>query len=305
MQASDTRHTLTVTAENNGDRLDALLALLFPETGIRARRRLWEHCTITVNGVPRAAGYRTQTGDVIDIVCPCRNKTQHILPAAQAEVLCRTADYAAIFKPEGLHSARIAASPAPSVEDQLDSLFAGETPPVLVNRLDRPTSGMVLAAFGSHAAEAFRKFEQAGQVEKLYLAVVLGHMKAPVACRNELNMQNRQVTTVLPHEAQDPLRHTTVLPLRALPAESMDGQKTTLVLAAIHRGARHQIRAHLAHAGHPIAGDCVYGSNQADGTLYLHHFKIDMPGFSCTCPPRWPLWPQWAAGTACATGRKI
>ena len=61
----------------------------------------------------------------------------------------------------------------------------------------------------------------------------------------------------------------------------------TLLQITIQRGARHQIRAHLAAAGHPIVGDHLYGRHPGR-VMYLHHAAISLPGFEAQCPPPWP-----------------
>ena len=58
--------------------------------------------------------------------------------------------------------------------------------------------------------------------------------------------------------------------------------------ADIAKGARHQIRAHLAAYGYPILGDTIYEKTENDeGRLYLHHARIIFPGFTAVCPPQW------------------
>jgi hypothetical protein len=65
-----------------------------------------------------------------------------------------------------------------------------------------------------------------------------------------------------------------------------DVPRLSLVLCRIRLGARHQIRAHLAAAGHPLFGDGLYGDRAAPCPL-LHHIRLDMPDFSASCPPPW------------------
>ena len=224
--------------------------------------------------------------------------------APRVHIVRRHAGYAAVFKPGGMHSAHIAGGPANSLESLIAELFpepedSGDTAPQLINRLDRLTSGMVMVAFGPEKAEEFHRLEDAGAVEKLYLAVVHGDLKNPLNMQAALDTAKRRTTRVLATPAEDPLRHTTILPLGSVTLAG-EAPPCTLVLASIHKGARHQIRAHLAHAGHPIAGDPIYGPPMDDNSrhpLYLHHYHIEFGEFSATCPPpqEWHQWQQWLA----------
>ena len=75
-------------------------------------------------------------------------------------------------------------------------------------------------------------------------------------------------------------------------------QKACLLEVTIFRGARHQIRAHLASAGFPILGDPVYDPDYQKiwGGLYLHHFAVALPGFLAITPPPWQIGALHAAG---------
>lgn len=372
----------TVPPSMHGQRLDAALVLLLPHTGVRHRRRLFETHTVLVNGKPGSKGKTVQAGDVLSL-SPRKEQMLCALSSAftggggeqdggdgrdvltadsvqqKVRIVREHAGYAAVFKPGGMHSARIAGSASdvhtgfhssPSLEDLLPQLFPGkgaEDAPLLVNRLDYLTSGMVIVAFGNERLEAFRRMENEGLVEKLYLAVVHGTVSAPLHLAHRLDMARRRQTRVLEQESDDPLRHTGVLPVRPVTPPSQvqpeaacpqdEGMNMpagcTLVLASIRKGARHQIRAHLAHAGFPIVGDPLYGvaapqsgqsyrtgeqplrtdeqslrtDKQSCGTddtgrekdrhpapiLYLHHHHIEFGEFCATCPPPWEEWAEW------------
>lgn len=264
--------------------------------------------------------------------------------ADMPHVLAEADGLVALYKPGGLHSAAIAGSAAPNVEAMLPALLHlpdlpgadGATGfPRLLNRLDGPTSGILLAARTPQAANLFHAAENSGQATKAYLALVHGVLAQPVTVRRALDTANRATTRVLPQDTSDPLRHTGVMPLGIMQATDMHtaapypftlagdarqdsaptsastlGASCTLVRCVIRKGARHQIRAHLAAVGHPIVGDTRYGTPDGTGTtahmpphmppdaprtarplapatLFLHHARIELQGFRAACAPPW------------------
>ncbi|EPR39364.1 pseudouridine synthase [Desulfovibrio sp. X2] len=291
-----------VPSELDGKRLDQALSGLLPELGLRGRKRLCEEGRVLLDGRPSAASVRLRAGQEVLVRGDVR------LEGPGPRIVTAGEDYAALDKPAGLNSAALAGGGGESAEAWLTRLFpdrAGERLPLLCNRLDRPTSGLLLVAFGEAAREAFRRAEDAGLALKTYLAVVRGHPAERMSLSWPLDMAGRKRTRVLPGEADD-LRATEVVRLARVDggADVEEGDGLWLVAARIMKGARHQIRAHLAHAGHPILGDDLYGDEAGAGTgagekgsaagaadgLHLHHFHLRIPGFEAKTPPPWPLW---------------
>ena len=275
---------LTLPAETAGKRLDAALAPFFPELGLRGRRRLWLHRRIVVDGHERGPAYKVSGGENVTLG-PLENaeSTQF---GHDIRLVGRSAEYAALFKPAGVHTAALAGDPGPSLEALLPQLWEGfrrldptlpPNPPVLLSRLDAPTSGLIAAAFGLSAAEAFRKLEAAGAVRKRYLALVHGRLDVPLALTRALDTADRKKTRVTPETTPDATRHTLVEPIR--PVDAPAGE-ATLVRATIQRGARHQIRAHLAAAGHPLVDDVLYGGPGLPEHFFLRHYRLELP--DCT-----------------------
>ena len=164
--------------------------------------------------------------------------------------------------------------------------------PVLLNRLDRDTSGLVTAALTQDAQARFRDLEAEGRAIKYYLALVHGELTKTITCTAVLDTDGRRKTRVcqnMENPNPDHTRHTLVTPvgdgLVLLPELE---SPVTLVIARISRGARHQIRAHLAALGHPIVGDTLYGETPPPALpLYLHHACLVLPEFTAFCPPPW------------------
>lgn len=227
-------------------------------------------------------------------------------------------DFAAFHKPPGLHSAHIAGGREPSLEGLLAEHWAriqresglavpsSDSLPLLLTRLDAATSGIILAAMNGGAAQRFRLAAQRGEVSKTYFAVLRGRLLRPLEIRNRLDTNRRKLTLVLDEEEPDSARHTLVTPLAdaGLLAGEEIGLKcgtageenglsgATLVRVRIKRGARHQIRAHLAWAGFSLAGEWLYPipvARRPDMRLYLHHAKVEFSGFSALDMPGWNL----------------
>lgn len=232
-----------------------------------------------------------------------------------------TDDFAVFAKPCGLHSAHIAGSPEASFEALLPGLWPelhnrwhaergqtgapGPAPPLLLTRLDRATSGLLLAARHTGAATAFRRDEARGLVSKTYLALLSGPLPGPLLLDRRLLTENSARTFVAEEADPDPARHTRVEPLvrvrldGGMARPEADGP-LTLVRVFLRRGARHQIRAHLAGAGFSLAGEWLYGGEEARGApggLFLHHAELKTGGLTARCLPKWLAgWPEGLSG---------
>ncbi|WP_243363948.1 RluA family pseudouridine synthase [Fundidesulfovibrio terrae] len=258
--------------DNAGARLDRFVSES-AGVSLRAARRLVERGAATVGGSARTGGYKLRPGQTVEVM-----EEEWSAPGEMPRLLAACRDYAAFFKPPGLHTAAVCGSFEPSLEALLPDI-APDLSVRLVNRLDRDTSGIVLGAVGDEAAMRFREMEDAGQVDKRYLALVLGRVAGELTLSWALDTEGGSTVRVPGNETPDRLRWTLVRPVA-------EQGGLTLVEARISKGARHQIRAHLAHAGHPIAGDALYGGPQA-ASLRLHHWRVSLPGFSVTAPPAW------------------
>jgi 23S rRNA pseudouridine1911/1915/1917 synthase len=281
--------------EQAGKRLDAVLALVSPELGLRGRRRLWKERAVLVDGVPRSPAFRVRGGERIAFAEKAElSETRAWEAIPRPRLIARRGDFVFFSKPAGLHTEALAGSNAPS----LAGLIAELSPdvgvsPILLTRLDRGTSGIVAAAVSPEAALFWRGRENAGAVKKCYLAVLEGRPEAYLTAREKLDARGRRRARALPAEAED-LRHTLLHPLGALSAARPSALASaygphadlTLALCRIRKGARHQIRAHAAHHGHPLAGDRLYGAG-VKAAFCLHHACVCLPGMRVRCPAPW------------------
>lgn len=297
-----------IEKHESGQRLDAVLARLVPGMGLRGRRRLCEQGLVHVQDRPAIPAYRVLAGQEVRILPVEPEPVPH--GHAALRMIARNAHWAAVYKPAGLHSVGQVGSPSPSLEGFLPALFAPE-PGIqewhLLNRLDQPTSGLVMVALNPEGQSLWQRAQNEGTVRKHYVALVHGAWPHGYGPESSLTLRramhgrtNRVVAKAF--DSTDPRRFTKVcglLPLApiASPNSFTDPPLTealSLVGATIIKGGRHQIRAHLALFGHPLWGDTLYGgqalpANNAPSGFYLHHGAISLPGFEATCPCTWAL----------------
>ena len=177
-----------VPEEAQGWRLDKALGLLLaspsPEQeaarpglfaladlGLRARRRLCDRSLVLVNGKPGIPGLKLRAGQEI-IILP--DPEGAAIPKDAPSLVYKDGGIAALYKPAGMHTAALAGSLSPSLETLLGDLLPSEEEGYasrLLNRLDAPTSGLVLASCTDGGERRWYRAERIGNTDKLYLAL--------------------------------------------------------------------------------------------------------------------------------------
>ena len=147
----------------------------------------------------------------------------------------------------------------------------------VVHRIDRPVQGLVIFAKTSKALERLNNMLRNGEIRKTYWALVEGKMENPEgSLRNFLKSDGRINKTFVCQE-NDPDAKESVLNYKTINI----GDRYTLLEIELLTGRKHQIRAQLSNAGHPIKGDLKYGAKRSnpDGSISLlaHHIEFIHP----------------------------
>jgi 23S rRNA pseudouridine1911/1915/1917 synthase len=188
------------------------------------------------------------------------------------EVVYEDAELLAINKPAGLVCHPTKTDEYSSLISRVRLYLGKDAHPQLVNRLDRETSGVTIVAKSAVAARQLRKIWESREVEKEYLAIVHGHVQ-PDHGIIEAPLGKDEASKVA---VKDCVRADGAAALTQFwvgrrfqrPEFSQSGNVSgfSLMRIRLHTGRKHQIRIHLAHIGHPIVGDKLYGG---DEDLYL------------------------------------
>ena len=264
-------HTVTVTDDNEGLRLDRFLASVLPSHSRSQIQRLIKEGLVHVAGRETKANQPVKTGQAISIEVP-----EPIDPVPQPEalplpILYQDEDLIVVDKPAGMvvHPAAGHASGTlvNALLHHVDDLsgIGGEKRPGIVHRLDRGTSGLMVVAKHDKAHEELSRQFHDREVEKEYFALVWGEVQAgrridaPIgrdpSNRKKMSARNPQRG----RHGGDParVRRSREAVTRIVRAEKL--RVLTLLQVAIHTGRTHQIRVHLSAIGHPIVGDPLYG----------------------------------------------
>ena len=256
------KRLLTTTESDTGTRLDAYLAANLEATTRSAAVKLIEGGHVTVNGKIPAKNDKLRPGETVGVTLPEAGGVDLIPQDIPLDIVYEDADVIVVNKPKGL-----VVHPAPGHSDGTlvnallyhcgDSLsgIGGEKRPGIVHRIDRDTSGLIIAAKNDAAHVSLSAQLQGHTLSRVYRCIVTGNLRqdsgtvdAPIA-RHPVDRKKMAVVA----GGRRAVTHWTVL-------ERFQG--FTYVECRLETGRTHQIRVHMAYTGHPILGDTVYGSKK-------------------------------------------
>ena len=252
---------LTLTAVESGARADSFLA-----DGLGLTRsaavRLIEEGHVTLGGRPIRKNHRVTEGESFSATLPDVRDSELMPEDIPLEVVFEDSDVIVVNKPRGM-----VVHPAPGHPDGtlVNALLfhcgaslsgvGGEARPGIVHRIDRMTSGLIIAAKNDAAHLSLSEQLQSRSLSRVYEAVALGHFRddaGTVCAPIGRHRADRKKMAVVPN-GRPAVTHYEVI-------ASYD--RYTHIRCRLETGRTHQIRVHMAHIGHPILGDIVYGAKK-------------------------------------------
>ena len=252
--------TLRTGSEAAGQRLDAFLAGAVPELTRSAAQRLIGEGQVLVNGRAPAKSLKLSGGETVTVILPEPEPIEAVAQDIPLDVVYEDEDVIVVNKPVGL-----VVHPAPGHPDgtlvnallhhcgQSLSGINGQLRPGIVHRIDRDTSGLIIAAKNDMAHLALAQQLQDHSLYREYEAVVVGNLRedqGTISLPIARHPTDRKKMAVNHLHGRPAVTHWTVL-------ARYPGY--THVQCRLETGRTHQIRVHMAALGHPVLGDPVYG----------------------------------------------
>jgi len=263
--------------EAGGTRLDKALAEIFPTLSRARLQALLAEGVVSRDGEPVSGGSAKALPGLYAIAVPPVVSAIPLPEAIPLTVLYEDADLIVVDKAAGM-----AAHPAPGCETGtlVNALLAhcgtslsgigGVARPGIVHRLDKDTSGVMVAAKTDRAHAGLSALFSAHDIERTYVALTRGAPSPPKGRIETLigrSSSDRKKMAVLRSGGRKAVTDYVVERTFGLPAKAGGAPLAARVACTLHTGRTHQIRVHLASKGAPILGDPVYGSGSPAATV--------------------------------------
>ena len=279
---------MTLYADISGERLDAFLARSVEELTRSAAQKLLEEGCVLRNGKAAKKNDKLNIGDEIAVSIP-EPKAVDIVPKEMAlDIVYQDEDVLVLNKPKGLvvHPAAghsddtLVNGLLFALGDQLSGIN-GELRPGIVHRIDKDTSGLLAVAKNDFAHRILASQLKDHTMARTYEAIVCGSFRedsgtvdAPIG----RHPTDRKKMCVTQRNSKEAVTHWEVVARY---------RGYTHIRCRLETGRTHQIRVHMAHIGHPILGDLVYGRKKPElgqdsqvlhaGALCFRHPRDERP----------------------------
>ncbi|MCT1397733.1 RluA family pseudouridine synthase [Paenibacillus sp. p3-SID867] len=253
----------TVDAESAKTRIDKYITENLGEDVSRSQVQLWiTDGHVFVNEGPVKSNYKVSQGDRILLKIPEPSAVEIIPEDIPLEIAYEDADVIVVNKPRGMVVHPAAGHSSGTLVNALMfhcndlSGINGELRPGIVHRIDKDTTGLIMAAKNDKAHASLAAQLKDHSVNRRYLALVHGnisHDQGTIDAPIGRDAQDRKLYTVTDRNSKHAVTHFTVV--------ERFGDYSLLELK-LETGRTHQIRVHMKYIGHPLVGDPVYGKSK-------------------------------------------
>lgn len=300
--ASAKKYDFVVRPAEAGQRLDILLAYHLSDITRTMLAGLVRSGYVLIDGQGRKAGYRVKAQEAVSVIVPPPAQAKITPEEIYFHVIHEDDDLIVVSKPPGLvvH---------PSCGHQAGTLvhgllarcrnlsgISGEQRPGIVHRLDKDTSGIMVAAKNDRTHQALQKLFKQREIVKIYHAIVSGRPKnasGRIVSSLGRHPVHRKKMAVLDQGGREAASNWKIIEELPCGLSYMELRPET--------GRTHQLRVHMASIGNPIVGDILYGSRKNNicakleiKRMCLHAYSLSFthPGTGKAVSFRAPLWPD-------------
>jgi len=273
--------TFEVDFENEGERLDKYISMLFPEQSRSFFQKIIKEGHVTVNDRAEKANCRLKVEDLVRVEIPDAVETQILPENIPLDVLYEDDDLLVVNKPKGMvvhpsaghYSGTLVNAIMYHCKDSLSGIN-GEIRPGIVHRIDMDTTGSLIVCKNDEAHVAVAEQIKVHSVNRIYRGIVYGVVKndegvihAPIG-RHPVE---RKKMAINEKNGKDAITHYKVL-------ERFD--KYSYMEFKLETGRTHQIRVHMASIGHPLLGDTLYSNGKSPYKLQGQTLHAMVIGFN-------------------------
>lgn len=252
--------SFTVESGDEGERLDKAICAFAPELSRSFVQKVFDDGGVTVNGRARKKSYCVEAGDSVLVLAPELRELEAQPQDIPLDIRYEDESLLVVNKPRGMVVHPAPGNPDGTLVNALLNHCKGSLSgingvirPGIVHRIDKNTSGLLIVAKTDEAHMSLASQIQAHSFTREYRAVVHGHLKQPsgtVDAPIGRNPNDRKKMCVTATHSRNAVTHYEVLETY---------KNFSFIKVRLETGRTHQIRVHMAHIGHSVAGDDVYG----------------------------------------------
>ena len=252
-----------VTYEQEGERLDKYLSLIYPDISRSFFQKLIKDQMVTINDKPEKASYKVCVEDMVSISFPDATQTAIVAEDIPLDIIYEDKDYLIVNKPKGMvvhpsaghYTGTLVNAIMYHCKDSLSGIN-GEIRPGIVHRIDMDTTGSLIVCKNDNAHVNIADQIKVHSVNRIYEGIVFGNIKndegtidAPIG-RHPID---RKKMAIVDRNGKPAITHYKVLQRFG---------NYTHVEFKLETGRTHQIRVHMSSIGHPLIGDSLYASGK-------------------------------------------